>query len=153
MSIELIMFEKPLSIKEAVTSLPDFDKALPWGVQSMVKSTVDSMIRLAAAASDHFRYALALTHDIGQYLYDMPEGAITSNEHFIRCDQVDTLIGHFNAMDVHVIQELSDPEMQGMMLLVLNDDHLAVGYLLTRIREYADHVVVNNILPKSAATQ
>lgn len=151
MSIQLIMFEKPLPVAEAISTLPDFDQALGWGVQNIEKSTVEAMIRLATMASEHFRYALAVTDDIGQYLYDMPVGAITAAEHFIRCNQVESLIGHFLTLDVHVIQQRSVPEQQGMMLLVLNDDKLVVGYLLTKIREYADHVVVNNILPKSAA--
>lgn len=150
MSIELITFEKPIAVDEAIANLPDMGQALGWGVQSMVKSTVDTMIRLASGLTDHFRYALALTDDIAQYLYDMPEGAVTASEHFIRCNQGDgTVIGHFNAMDVHVIQEKSDPEQQAMMLLVLDDQQQVVGYLLTRIREYGDHIAVNNVLPKN----
>jgi hypothetical protein len=148
MSNTLVMFEHPLSIGEAVSKLPDFDQALEWGVQSMTMPTVKSMILLATKLSEHYRYSLALTHDIAQYLYDMPEGAITSKQWYQRCDQVDTLIGHFDAMEVHVIQEGSDPECQGMMLLVQDDDHKVVGYILTKLREYSDHVVVNNILPK-----
>lgn len=148
MSKELIMFSKPLDITEAVAKLPDLNQALAWGVQSLLKPTVSAMVRLATSMSEHYRYALALTDDIAQYLYDMPEGAITSSEFFKRCNQVGTLIGHFDMIEVHVIQERSDPEAQAMMLLVLDDDKKAVGYLVTRIREYADHVVVNNILPK-----
>ncbi|MCY1286203.1 hypothetical protein D9M68_18550 [compost metagenome] len=148
MSSNLVMFDEPLDLSQAIAKLPDFDRALEWGVQSMTMPTVKSMILLAAGLSDHYRYALALTHDIAQYLYDMPDGAITSKQWFKRCDQVGSLIGHFDAMDVHVIQEGSDPACQGMMLLVLDDDHKAVGYILTRLREYSDHVVVNNILPK-----
>lgn len=148
MSNDLVMFDKPLSVVDAVQELPDFDRALAWGVQSMIMPTVKSMVLLATGLSEHYRYALALTHDIAQYLYDMPDGAITASEWFKRCDQVDTLIGHFDAMEVHVIQERSDPTCQGMMMLVLDDDHMVVGYILTRLREYADHVVINNILPK-----
>lgn len=149
----LVLFDKPLKVEDAVAHLPDMSRALSWGVQSLVKETVRSMILLATSLSEHYRYELALTDDIAQYLYDMPEGAVTASEHFIRCNQDGTVIGHFDAMSVHVIQEKSEPDQQAMMLLILNDDRLVVGYLLTRLREYADHVVINNILPKSKVAE
>jgi len=148
MSQELIKLPTPVTVQEAVSKVPDLSQCLGWGIQSMERSTVRSMILLASSKSEHFRYALGVTPDIAQYLYDLPEGAVTSREHFIRCNQQDTLIGHFDTLEVHVIQEMVDEEDQCMMLLVLNDEHLVDSYLVTRLREYADHVVVNNILPK-----
>lgn len=148
MSNEMIMFDHPLTVTEAVAKAPDHNNALPWGIQSMVVDTVRSMVLLAAARSEHFRYALGVTAGIGQYLYDLPEGAITNPDHFKRTDQVDSLIGHFDNHEVHVIQELTPEEDQGLMLLVLDDDHKAVGYIYTQLREYGDHINVNNILPK-----
>lgn len=148
MSNELIMFDRPLTVAEAVAKAPDHQSALPWGIQSMVVQTVRSMVLLASARSEHFRYALGVTGGIGQYLYDLPEGAITNPDHFQRTEQVDTLIGHFDNHEVHVIQEVTPEEEQGLMLLILNDDKLAVGYVYTQLREYGDHINVNNILPK-----
>lgn len=149
MSKDLILFDKPLEVSEAVAKLPDFSRALGWGVQSMLLDTVRSMILLASTLSEHYRYAIGLTDDVAQYLYDMPKGAITNPNHFIRCNQVGTLIGHFDALDVHVIQERSDPANQAMILMVLDDDRKVVGYVATKLREYADHVVINNILPEN----
>lgn len=148
MSNEMIMFDRPLTVAEAVAKAPDMSKALGWGTQSMVVATVRSMVLLAAARSEHFRYALGVTGGIAQYLYDLPDGAITNPEHFIRTEQVDTLIGHFDNHEMHVIQEVTAEEDQGLMLLVLDDDKKAVGYVLTQLREYGDHINVNNILPK-----
>ncbi len=147
MSKELVLFEKPLSVKEAVAKLPNKENKLGWGIQSMVVDTVRHMVLLASSRSEHFRYALGVTAGIAQYLYDLPQGAITNPSDFIRTNQVDTLIGHFDNLEVHVIQEVTPEEDQLMMLLVLDDDHMAVGYLLTQLREYGDHVNVNNILP------
>lgn len=151
MSNEVILFDKPLTVTEAVAKAPDMSKALPWGVQSMVVETVRSLVLLAASRSEHFRYALGVTPGIAQYLYDLPDGAITNPNHFIRCVQTDTLIGHFDNHEVHAIQEYTPEDEQGLMLLILNDDRLAVGYILTKLREYGDHINVNNILPKSKA--
>jgi hypothetical protein len=148
MSTELIKFPQPLPIAEAIAKLPDMQLALGWGVQSMVRDTVRAMVLLASSRSEHYRYALALTEGIAQLLYDMPEGATTARDAFIRCNQQGTLIGHFDSYEVHVIQESSAEEDQGMMLLVLDDNHLVDSYILTRLREYSDHVVINNILPK-----
>lgn len=148
MSHEMIMFDEPLTMPEAVAKAPEHSKALGWGIQSMVVQTVRSMVLLAAARSEHYRYALGVTPGIGQYLYDLPEGAITNPDHFVRTEQAGTLIGHFDNLEVHVIQELTPEEEQGLMLLVLDDNHKAVGYLYTQLREYGDHINVNNILPK-----
>lgn len=148
MSNELIMFDHPLTVEQAVAKAPDHSNALGWGIQSMVVATVRSMVVLAAARSEHFRYALGVTPGIAQYLYDLPEGAITNPDHFVRTEQVGSLIGHFDNLEVHAIQELTPEEEQGLMLLVLNDDKLAVGYIYTQLREYGDHINVNNILPK-----
>lgn len=148
MSTELIKFPEPVSIQAAVAKAPDLSQALGWGIQSLLRDTVRSMVLLATARSEHYRYALAVTPGIAQLLYDMPEGTIASRDCFIRCVQQDTLIGHYDTMEMHVIQELVDEDKQSMMLLILNDDLLVDSYLLTRLREYSDHVVVNNILPK-----
>lgn len=151
MSNEVILFDKPITVQEAVAKAPDMEKALSWGVQSMVVETVRSMVLLAAARSEHFRYALAVTPAIGQYLYDLPDGAITNPNNFVRCVQVDTLIGHFDNHEVHVIQEYTPEEEQGLMLLILDDERNVAGYILTKLREYDDHINVNNILPKFKA--
>lgn len=148
MNNELIMFDHPLTVAEAVAKAPAMTDSIGWGIQSMVVDTVRSMVLLASSRSEHFRYALGVTGGIGQYLYDLPDGAITNPDHFKRTVQVDTLIGHFDNHEVHVIQEITPEEEQGMMLLVLNDDRKAVGYLYTQLREYGDHINVNNILPK-----
>ncbi|MNN35904.1 hypothetical protein D3C81_1497720 [compost metagenome] len=150
----LVMFEKPLTVAEAVAKAPDLEKALGWGVQSMVAATVRHMVLLASNLSEHYRYSIGLSGDIAQYLYDAPEGAITDPNLFLRTAQVDTLIGHFDNLEVHVIQEaMPEEDSQCLMLLVQDDDRMVVGYLLTRLRDYADHVNVNNVLPKSKAAQ
>jgi hypothetical protein len=148
MNTELIKLPQRLPIAEAVRNLPDMNQALGWGVQSMVRDTVRAMVLLASSRSEHYRYALALTEGIAQLLYDMPEGATTARDAFVRCNQQGTLIGHFDSYEVHVIQEPVEEDNQGMMLLILDDDHLVDSYILTRLREYSDHVVVNKILPK-----
>lgn len=148
MSNELVTFNPPVSVEEAVAKAPDMSNALGWGIQSMVVTTVRSMVLLAAARSDHYRYALAVTGAIGQYLYDLPEGAITNPDHFKPTVQVGALIGHFDNHEVFVIQEATPEEDQGLMLLILDDDRKVAGYILTRLREYSDHINVNNILPK-----
>lgn len=155
MSDELVTFPSPVTVEEAVASLPDLDKALGWGVQSMTRDTVRAMVLLASSRSEHYRYALAVSLGIAQYLYDMPEGAVAGREHFIRCNQNGSLIGHFDNLETHVIQEplekSSENEEEYMMLLVLDDNHQVDSYLLTRLRDYSDHVVINNILPKNTA--
>jgi hypothetical protein len=145
----MVMFDHPVTVAEAVAKAPVHANALGWGIQSMVVQTVRSMVLLAAARSEHYRYALGVTGGIGQYLYDLPEGAITNPDHFKRTDQVETLIGHFDNLEVHVIQELTPEEEQGLMLMVLDDDKLVVGYLYSQLREYGDHININNILPKT----
>lgn len=150
---QLIMFDKPLTIEEAVQAAPDQALALPWGVQSMVADTVRHMVLLASSISEHYRYALGLSGGIAQYLYDQPAGAITNPELFLRTAQVGSLIGHFDGLETHAIQAEIPEDEQCMMLLVINDDKLVVGYLLTKLREYGDHINVNNVLPKTKAAQ
>lgn len=150
MSNDLIMFPAPCSVEEAVSKAPVHANALAWGVQSLVPDTVKSMILLATSKSEHFRYALAVTPSMAQYLYDQPTGAITNPSLFLRAEQVGSRIGHFLDLEMHAIQEVTPEDEQGMMLLVLDDDHNAVGYLYTQLREYSDHVTVNNILKQKS---
>ncbi|MNO12958.1 hypothetical protein D3C76_25780 [compost metagenome] len=145
---QMVMFDRPLTIAEAMQHAPAQEKALGWGVQSMVATTVRHMVLLASSLSEHYRYAIGLSGGIAQYLYDQPDGAVTNPDTFLRTAQVDTLIGHFDGLETHVIQEEIPEDQQCLMLLVINDDKLVVGYLLTKLREYTDHVAVNNILPK-----
>lgn len=147
MSNDMIMFPAPCSVAEAVSKAPVHANALGWGIQSLLPDTVNGMLLLASSKSEHFRYVLAVTPAMAQYLYDRPQGAITNPDLFLRTEQVGSLIGHFLGYEMHAIQELTPEEEQGMMLIVLDDDHQAVGYFYTQLREYSDHVTVNNILP------
>lgn len=146
MSNALIMFPAPCTVEEAVAKAPAHSEALGWGIQSLLPDTVNGMILLASSQSEHYRYALAVTPAMAQYLYDQPKGAITNPNLFLRAEQVGSRIGHFLDFEMHAIQEMTAEEEQGMMLIILDDDHKAVGYLYTRLREYGDHVTVNNIL-------
>ncbi len=153
MNQQLVTYDRPLSVGEAVARLPDPAQALGWGVQSMTAETVRAMVLLASSRSDHFRYALGVTVGIAQYLYDMPDGAITSKSQFIRADQVGTRIGIFDSLELHVIQEAVPDtlEEEYLLLLVLNDEHQVVGHLLSRLRLPSDHVTQTVKLPSAGS--
>lgn len=147
MSGDVIKFDTPKSIPDVVKSALDVDKALGWGVQSMVKETVNALVLFASSRSDAFRYALAVSPDIGDYLLDLPVGSITSSEYFKSVPEVqDSLIGTFDTwMEVHQIEENIDQSY--LALLLLNDnDNSVQGYVVTRLRTPDDHIV-KNILP------
>ncbi|MNP89155.1 hypothetical protein D3C85_15580 [compost metagenome] len=144
MSTELIKFLEPVSIETAVSKAFSLENALGWGVQSMTRDTVSAMVLLASSRSEHYRYAIAVSPDIAQYLADLPDGSTTSREHIIQSVQVGTLIGQFDMMDLHVIQE--DTDESYMVLLILDDDRLVDSFIVSRLRRAEDHVV-KSILP------
>jgi len=149
MSNDLVKLPTPMTIEEVVYELPELSMSLGWGVQSMVRDTVRAMVLLASARSEHYRYALAVSSGIGQYLYDQPQGAITSKEHFLRCTQVGSRIGHFDNLETHVLQTPVNEGEERMMLLILDDNQMVDSYIMTQLRDYTDHVVINNILPRN----
>ncbi|MNY42342.1 hypothetical protein D3C86_1772220 [compost metagenome] len=110
----------------------------------MTRDTVSAMVLLASSRSEHYRYAIAVSPDIAQYLADLPDGSTTSREHIIQSVQVGTLIGQFDMMDLHVIQE--DTDESYMVLLILDDDRLVDSFIVSRLRRAEDHVV-KSILP------
>jgi len=149
MNNELVKLPAPLTVGEVVAKLPPFDCSLGWGVQSMTADTVRAMVLLASSRSEHYRYALAASIGIAQYLFDMPEGSVTSRAHFVRSKQDGTRIGLFDNLDLHVIQEPVPEEIEEeyLMLLILNDDHLVDSYIVSRLRLPSDHVVQTIKLP------
>ncbi len=153
MNAELIKFPTPLSIEAAVAALPPAEHCLEWGIQSMTADTVRAMILLASSRSEHYRYALAVTVGIAQYLVDAPDGSITARALFVNSGQDGTRIGLFDSLDTHVIQVAVDEsvEEEYMMLLVLDDNHMVDGYIMTRLRMPSDHVVKTIKLPSAIA--
>lgn len=143
---EIIKFAQPMQIEEVVKQPLDISKALGWGVQSMTKGTVDAMVLLASSRTDAYRFALAVSPDIGDYLIDLPIGSVTSNEYFKCVPEIKgSLIGTAEgSLEVHRVEE--DDGNSYLALLTLNDDKLVDGYVITRLRTPDDHVV-KNILP------
>lgn len=139
----------PLNIEEVVTTHPDLDKSLPWGIQTMNRATLNGLLRAATAMSDEFRYALMVPVTTAQYLCDLPEGALTEASDFVRCDQNESHFGYFCTLPIHVAQQsYNEYDRAYMTLLILNQDGLVVGYTTTLIRGEADHIVNNNVLPR-----
>lgn len=147
----MIKLPTPQSIEQVIASLPAPEGALEWGIQSMTTDTVRAMTLLAASRSEHFRYALAVSVGIAQFLYDAPEGSVTQKAAFLRTQQDGTRIGIFDQLDLHVIQQPvpEDLEEEYLMLLVLDDNHLVDSYVLSRLRLPADHVVKTIKINKS----
>lgn len=147
MSPQLITLPSPTSIEEALSKLPDRELALAWGQQSLSPKTIEAMVLLASKLSEHYRYAIGLSVEMCQYLYDNPAGGTAGMDRFLRCEQVGTLVGHYDGYEVHVIQEVPDPDLEEeyMMLLVLDDLRMVDSYLLTRLRIYTDHVASSHL--------
>lgn len=148
----LVSFDHPVTVPEAVAVLPPRHYALGWGKQALSAETVKAMILLASKLSEHYRYALAVSVDMAQYLYDNPRGGTVDTSGFIRSpQQQDTLIGVWNAVEVHVIQQMPDPDLEEeyLMLLILDDDKMVDSYLLSQLRVYTDHTAPD---PKQALT-
>lgn len=145
MSKELIKLENPTPLSEVISKAFNVDDALGWGVQSVTRDTTNAMVLLASSRSPHYRYAIAVSPDIAQYLADLPDGATTSKEYIIMSEQVGSLIGQFDMMDLHAVQE--DIDESYMALLVLDDDRMVDSYIITRLRRAEDHIV-KSILPK-----
>lgn len=147
----LVNLPVPQPIDQVVSTLPDPEDALEWGIQSMTTDTVRAMMLLAATRSEHFRYALAVTVGIAQFLYDAPEGSVTQKSAFQRTQQDGTRIGIFDQLDLHVIQQTVPDEFEEeyLMLLVLDDNHMVSSYVLSRLRLPSDHVVKTMKINKS----
>lgn len=135
-------FDQPQELATVLEKLPNPEHALKWGKQTFGHGVIEGMILLASKETEHYRYALGVSLGIAQVLYEPVQTTVVEPEHFIRCKQNGTLIGHYDTWEVHVIQEVpEDMEEEVLLLLILNDDRKVVGYVQTRIRAAQDHVV------------
>lgn len=147
MSTELVKLEQPTDVEQVVSKALDVGAALGWGVQSMTRDTVSAMVLLASSRSEHYRYAIAVSPDIAQYMMDLPPGATTSREHIIQtANLTGSLIGQFDMMDLHAIQEENGESY--IALLILDDNRKVDSYIISRLRRAEDHVVHNIIKRK-----
>lgn len=148
MQTKSVKLAKPLSPEEFVVNAPDLADALGWSIQSISRDTVSAMVLLATSLSDHYRYAVAVSPDIADYLTYLPDGATTAKDIISINDIGGVKIGLFDMMDLYSFQV--DNEESYVALLILNDDKLVDSYILSRLRPVEDHVV-HNIIPKSKA--
>lgn len=139
----LIKFNEPVTVTYAISKLPPREQCLSWGKQSLTEDLIRGMLHLASRLSEDYRYVLGVTPEVAQYLYDCPEGGTLDTSHFMRCKQKDSLVGHWNGMETHVIQEYPSNEWgeEYGMLLILDDNHMVTGYLMTKLHQYADNIV------------
>lgn len=126
------------SIADVMSALPNPDNVLEWGVQTLSMDVVRAMILLASKESEDFRYALGVTLGMAQLLYE-PVGNGLGKTDFVRCDQVDTLIGHMDVYPVHVFQQVPEYPTEYLCLLILDDSEMVTGTVLTRLRPADEH--------------
>lgn len=148
MNTPIHFYETPRTLEEAIAVLPDPTTALGWGKQTFGHGLLNGMILLASKNTEHYRYKLAVSLGIAQVLYQPVNNTVVEREHFIRCEQKDSLIGHYDAYDVHVIQVDPDGEDEALMLLICDDNDQVVGHIFSEIRPAQDHIVTMMKPPK-----